>query len=54
MKKIKKQIKVDEKKLKFENENIHDFKNFDNKNANNDRWIFINYNCFNRVILNEV
>ena len=37
MKKIKKRTKVDKKKVKFENENIHDFKNFENDNVNNNR-----------------
>ena len=54
MKKIRKQTKIDEKKMKFKNENIHDFENFENNNANNDQWIFVDWNYFNRVVLNEV
>ena len=54
MKKIKKRTKIDEEKLEFKNENIYDFENSDNENANNDQWIFIDRDCFNRVILNEI
>ena len=37
IKKIKKQTKIDEKKMKFKNENIYDFEDFENDNANNNR-----------------
>ena len=37
MKKIKRRTKINEKKIKFENKNIHNFKDFENDNANNNQ-----------------
>ena len=54
MKKVKRWTKIDEEKLEFENENTHDLENPDSENANSDRWIFVDRDCFSRVVLNKV